>query len=89
MSLTPAEEAALDALLTEPDDPSMEDSLTALGISHSDYWEAVDAKREFAEYILAAAIQDLYIAGSLTDHQEVVHIARKYWPLKATATEES
>lgn len=83
MSLTPAEKSALDALLV-PDSGTLDDALTDLGIDPSIYQESIDAQREFPEYLLAVAIQDLWIADSLSDGQEVVNIARKYWPLAAT-----
>lgn len=81
MSLTPAEKSALDALLT-PDSGTLGDALTDLGIDPSSYQESIDAQREFPEYLLAVAIQDLWIADSLSDGQEVVNIARKYWPIR-------
>ena len=37
---------------------------------------------------LAVAIEDLYLAGALNASAEVVHIARKYWPAAAAATNE-
>lgn len=63
--------------------PTLADRLTALGISSEAYRESIDAQREFPEYLLAAAIQDLWIADSLEHGQEVVHVARKYWPAAA------
>lgn len=80
MSLTAAEKSALDALFA-PDERTLGEALTDLGISPAGFQESIDAQREFPEYLLAAAIQDLWIADSLADGQEVVHIARKYWPV--------
>ena len=87
MSLTAAELSALDALFI-PGSRSLDEILTALGVDPSGYAESMGAQREFAEYILAVAIEDLYLAGALNASAEVVHIARKYWPAAAAATNE-
>jgi len=81
VTLTAAEKAALDALF-EPDSGTVYTALADLGINPARYIEAIDAQREFAEYLLVVAIQDLWIAGSLAHGQEVVSIARKYWPIE-------
>lgn len=88
MSLTPAERAALDALNT-PDSLTLDEVLTDLDVSPGDYWEAINAERDFPEYLLAVAIQDLYIADSLADGQEVINIARKFWPMPIDINEEN
>ena len=88
MTLTAAEKAALDALF-EPDNTTIYTALADLGVNPAGYIEAIDAQREFAEYLLAVAIQDLWIAGSLAHGQEVVNIARKYWPMPANTNEET
>lgn len=79
MSLTPAEKSALDALF-KPEEPTLADRLHTYGISVDAYREAINAEREYVEYILAVAIEDLFLADSLDGNAEVVHIARKYWP---------
>lgn len=68
---------------------TLNEHLTALGVNPDHYWDSIEAKREFPEYLLAVAIQDLYIADSLAAGQEVVNIARKYWPAMAASNEEN
>ena len=80
MSLTPAEKSALDALF-KPEEPTLADRLHAYGISADAYREAINAEREYVEFILAIAIEDLFLADSLDNNAEVVQIARKYWPV--------
>lgn len=63
-----------------PED-DFEATLTALDINITEWGEAFDANRDFSEYLLAAAIQDLYIAGALHSGQETVNIAARWWPL--------
>lgn len=82
MSLTPAEKSALDALFI-PGGRSLDEILTALSIDPAGYRESMAAQREYVEFILAVAIEDLYLTDGLTGQHEVIHIARKYWPAAA------
>lgn len=66
---------------TDSPEDDFEDVLTALGIDIVEWGEAFDAERDFPEYLLAVAVQDLYIAGALHSGQEVVNIATRWWPL--------
>lgn len=66
---------------TEVPEASLAEALTALDINPADYEESLAAERDFSEFILAKAVTDLYIAGSLHTGQEVVRIARRYWPV--------
>lgn len=69
----------------ERPDISLPGALTALGISPKIFKEALDAEREFSEYLLSLALMDLYEAGELHSGRKVVVIARGYWPLPAGA----
>lgn len=66
---------------TEVPDASLAEALTALDIDPKTMRAALAADLEYAEFLLATAIYDLYIAGSLHTGQEVVRIAQRYWPI--------
>lgn len=79
MTLTADEAAALTAFNT-PTPPTIYEILDDLGIDTVDYRLAHDAELQFSDFLVAVALEDLYLAGVLREGQEVVNIAQQFWP---------